>query len=70
MAEKASSNHTYKDYLALEAESDIKYEYHDGFIVAMAGGSPEHSQIGLILFALRGMHWIVQGNPVSFTRVI
>ncbi len=46
MAEKALSNHTYEDYLALEAESDIKYEFHDGFIVAMAGGSPEHSQIG------------------------
>lgn len=45
MAEKGSSNHTYKDYLALEAESDVKYEYHDGFIVAMAGGSPEHGLI-------------------------
>lgn len=45
MAEKALSNHTYEDYLALEAESDIKYEFHDGFIVAMAGGSPEHGLI-------------------------
>lgn len=35
----------YETYLSLEAESDTKYEYHDGFIVAMAGGTPRHSQI-------------------------
>jgi Uma2 family endonuclease len=28
----------YETYLAVEAESDLKYEYHNGFIVAMAGG--------------------------------
>lgn len=46
MGEKALANQSYETYLALEAESDIKYEYHDGWIVAMAGGSPAHSQLG------------------------
>lgn len=46
MAEKSLSEVTYETYLSLEAESDSKYEYHDGFIVAMAGGTPAHSQLG------------------------
>ena len=41
-----SGKYTYDAYLALELESSTKYEFHDGFIVAMAGGSPAHSQIG------------------------
>ncbi len=46
MGQKALSYASYETYLALEAESDIKYEYHNGFIVAMAGGTPAHSQLG------------------------
>ena len=45
MSTEAVSRYTYKSYLALESESLVKHEFHDGFIVAMAGGSPEHSQI-------------------------
>lgn len=45
MAEKALSNHSYETYLTLEKESEQKYEFHDGFISAMAGGTPEHSLI-------------------------
>lgn len=45
MAEKALSNHTYEAYLALEGQGETKYEFHDGYITAMAGGSPEHGQI-------------------------
>jgi len=45
MAEKAISTYTYEAYLALEAESEIKYEFHDGMITAMAGGTPEHALI-------------------------
>lgn len=47
MAEKALSGYTYEAYLALEAESETKYEFHDGFIVAFAGASPEHGQIAV-----------------------
>jgi Uma2 family endonuclease len=34
-----------EEYLRLEAEAAEKHEYRDGEIVAMAGGSPEHSLI-------------------------
>lgn len=47
MGEIALSNSTYQAYLALEAESDAKYEFHDGMITAMAGGTLEHGQIAM-----------------------
>src|SRR4051812_49918181 len=34
-----------EEYLRLEAGAAEKHEYRDGEIVAMAGGSPEHSLI-------------------------
>jgi Uma2 family endonuclease len=34
-----------KEYLALDADSEIRYEYRDGEIYAMAGASREHNLI-------------------------
>ncbi|NBB20663.1 Uma2 family endonuclease [Runella sp. CRIBMP] len=34
-----------EEYLAQEKETDTKYEYHDGEVYAMAGGTPTHSLI-------------------------
>ena len=36
---------TIEEYLSLEKETDTKYEYHDGEVYAMAGGTPTHSLI-------------------------
>lgn len=36
---------TPENYLALERASEIRHEYLDGFVYAMAGESPEHSTI-------------------------
>lgn len=46
MGEKALTNHSYDTYLQLEKESGVKHEFHDGFIVAMAGGTGNHSKLG------------------------
>jgi Uma2 family endonuclease len=35
-------HYTYAEYLDVEAHSDVRHEYLDGEIFAMAGGSPEH----------------------------
>ncbi len=32
-------------YLALDADADVKHEYWDGRVVAMAGAEPEHNQL-------------------------
>ena len=45
---------TPRQYLALERKADFKSEYHDGFIIAMAGTSREHS---LIAGNLHGDIW-------------
>ena len=36
---------TLKAYLALEADADVKHEYWDGRVIAMAGAEPEHNQL-------------------------
>jgi len=52
-------HHTYAEYLALEASSNVKHEFLGGQIYAMAGGTPEHAAlaaavIGLLFPQLRG----------------
>jgi Uma2 family endonuclease len=51
--------HTYAEYLAFEASSNVKHEFLGGQIYAMAGGTPEHAAlaaaaIGLLFSQLRG----------------
>jgi Uma2 family endonuclease len=36
---------TFEEYIKVEQENNQKYEYHDGFIIAMAGGTMNHSRI-------------------------
>jgi Uma2 family endonuclease len=50
---------TYAEYLAFEREAETKHEFVDGQIVAMAGGTPEHSRLAASVIqalgtALRG----------------
>ncbi len=47
MTAPAQSRHhySYEEYLALESDSEIKLEYDDGEIYAMAGGSLRHSAL-------------------------
>ena len=37
--------YTYSDYLALEEGANVRHEFFDGEIYAMAGGTPEHAAI-------------------------
>src|SRR5438045_1821626 len=51
-------HYPFSEYLALEASSNVKHEYLDGQIYAMAGGTPEHAAmaaavIGLLFAQLR-----------------
>ena len=56
---KKKSHYTIEEYLAAEKKAKYKSEYYNGEIVAMAGSSPEHSEIGVnttsaLKAALRG----------------
>lgn len=47
---------TLAEYLALEAGGEVRYEFLNGEVFAMAGGSPEHAAIaGNVIGHLRGV---------------
>jgi Uma2 family endonuclease len=47
---------TLEEYLAAEASSEIKHEYQDGYVYAMAGASDAHVTIAGNLFAIIRNH--------------
>jgi len=42
---QAQRHYTLDEYLAVEAMSDVRYEYYDGEILALPGGSANHNRI-------------------------
>lgn len=44
-AQPPRRRYTIEEYLRIESDSSQRHEYYDGEIIAMAGGSPEHSLI-------------------------
>jgi Uma2 family endonuclease len=44
--------YTYSDYLAHEEASNVKHEYLNGEIYAMAGGTPEHASLAVAIASL------------------
>lgn len=40
-----AAQHTFRDYLVLEASGNVKHEFYCGEIYAMAGGTPEHAAL-------------------------
>lgn len=47
-------------YLQLEQEQGMRYEYHNGEVFAMAGGSPKHGAIAINISTLLSNH-LVEG---------
>ena len=45
MSTQPKHRYSLEEYLALERESEVKYEYWDGEIFAMSGGTSAHDQI-------------------------
>lgn len=41
----ATKHFTVTEYLALEANTGIRHEYHDGVVTAMAGGTQRHARV-------------------------
>lgn len=47
-------NYEYSEYLGFEASSNVKHEFLDGQIYAMAGGTPEHAALAAAVVTLLG----------------
>jgi len=45
--QRSRHRYTYEEYLAYERDSQLKHEYEDGVIVALAGGSRRHNALAL-----------------------
>ena len=45
MEATANKRYTLSEYQQSEEETGVRYEYHNGEVFAMSGGSPEHSAI-------------------------
>ena len=55
MHKEKLNNLSIKEYITLEQDTDTKYEYHDGSIYALAGGTLNHGLIcGNIFGEIRG----------------
>lgn len=61
MAEPARKRLTYDEYLALERETDIRHQFLDGQVWAMAGGTLRHSRIKVNLAVVFGT--ALKGKP-------
>jgi Uma2 family endonuclease len=46
--------YTFREYLELEASSELRYEFFAGAVYAMSGGSPEHSGLAANVIQLLG----------------
>jgi Uma2 family endonuclease len=46
--------YTYAEYLGFETSSNVKHEFLDGQIYAMAGGTPEHAALAAAVITLLG----------------
>ena len=58
-----------EEYLKLEEAAEFRSEYHDGQIIPMTGGTPNHNQIalnlgGAINFATKGQPYRVNVNDL------
>ena len=53
--------YTFDEYLAAERQAEERHEYLDGYIYAMAGESPAHTDISSNLVAL--VHGQLRGSP-------
>ncbi|RUR76736.1 Uma2 family endonuclease [Chlorogloeopsis fritschii PCC 9212] len=61
IAQTEIKHYTIDEYLELEIASDIRNEYHDGEIVPMTGGTPDHNDIASNLVAI--LKAALRGKP-------
>ncbi len=62
-------SYTFREYLQLEVFANVKHEYFNGDIFALAGGTPEHAALamavgGALLLALQGGPCRVYGSDL------
>lgn len=55
MVAPAQQHYTLEDYLSVEEMSDVRHEFLNGQIFAMAGGTPEHAALSAAIVVVLGI---------------
>jgi Uma2 family endonuclease len=53
--------YTVEEYIAIEEKSEVRHEFIDGIMIAIAGSSPEHGVVVLNIGAK--LHGLLRGKP-------
>jgi Uma2 family endonuclease len=61
MTEPARQRFSFREYLRLEEYSNVRHEFLDGVIYAMAGGTPEHAALAARIIQRLGAQ--LEGRP-------
>ncbi len=61
--------YTYQEYLQLEKDTDIRHEFWNGEVFAMAGGTRNHNKIGSNINNALGNHFNPKGCETFFNDV-
>lgn len=61
--------YTYEEYLQLEKDTDIRHEFWNGEVFAMAGGTRNHNKIGSNINNALGNHFNPKGCETFFNDV-
>jgi len=61
--------YSYQQYLALEKETNIRHEYWNGEVFAMAGGTKNHNKIGLNISTILSNQFGHKGCETFFNDV-
>jgi Uma2 family endonuclease len=65
MSAEAARKYTHAEYVALEAASETKHEFHAGLIVAMAGGTLEHGRLQASIARVLGGALVAAKRPCN-----
>ena len=66
-SQKQTQPLTFEEYVEIEEHNNQKYEYHDGYIVAMAGGTFYHS---VICTNVQGKIWAILDDKDGTCQVV
>ncbi len=65
MSAEPVRKYTHAEYVALEGASETKHEFHDGLIMAMAGGTLEHGRLQASIARVVGQALIAAKRPCN-----
>ena len=61
LAARLRHGHSFREYVKMEEQANLKHEYYDGGVYAMPGGTPEHGAVAMTVGAM--LREALHGRP-------